>query len=381
MGTTSSYQAIAQAYVNGVQGLFVTPGIPTTERGERKVAPSEDLADRATLLSPVSANLTRATVSLLADTDPAVRAQASTKLLVKALTDLEVSVYLLQVAEDEESGNAYPGNKETARGTSSFVGIEERLQLLLSEDALDTSLSVRGLKAPASIPRARLQLSNLVSDALTLIVDRASKTGLSALSGLLGLGAAELAQAAGVVGLNIAQVLGQAEMITRLYNLFREFVIHSYNSLLALIGQQVAQTVAKQVLEWVNELKYGKLFGDLLEKLYETQQMAQDLSQIVAHSQVHLEKFVTAIEGVDELNNRYRQQMDLIEKFLKGVRILGGISVAVLPMSKLLVAAAYIMLAGYVIFTGADYVDAQRLKLLDRVPGVRQVVEINLAGT
>jgi hypothetical protein len=33
-----------------------------------------------------------------------------------------------------------------------------------------------------------------------------------------------------------------------------------------------------------------------------------------------------------------------------------------------------------VILAGADFVDARRLRLLNRVPGVRQVVETNLAS-
>jgi len=42
-------------------------------------------------------------------------------------------------------------------------------------------------------------------------------------------------------------------------------------------------------------------------------------------------------------------------------------------------AAAYLVIAGYAILTGADYVDAARLKFLNRVPGVRQVVETSIS--
>jgi hypothetical protein len=39
---------------------------------------------------------------------------------------------------------------------------------------------------------------------------------------------------------------------------------------------------------------------------------------------------------------------------------------------------AYLALGVYVIAAGGDYVDAPRLQLLDRVPGVRVVVETRL---
>jgi hypothetical protein len=42
------------------------------------------------------------------------------------------------------------------------------------------------------------------------------------------------------------------------------------------------------------------------------------------------------------------------------------------------VAATYVAICGYVVLNGADYVDADRVKILNRVPGVRQVVVANL---
>ena len=44
-----------------------------------------------------------------------------------------------------------------------------------------------------------------------------------------------------------------------------------------------------------------------------------------------------------------------------------------------LMAAAYSAIMGYAVLAGADYVDAERVKLLNRVPGVRQVVEQSLS--
>ncbi len=134
------------------------------------------------------------------------------------------------------------------------------------------------------------------------------------------------------------------------------------------------------MLQWLDNLREGKLFGELLEKLYETEQTGQDLSRLVADSQAKLEEFVVAIEGVDGLDTAYGQQIKLADKLHQGLRFLGSVPVAALPQGRVLLAAAYIVLGAYVVLAGADYVDAQRLRLLDRVPGVRQVVERNLAS-
>ena len=53
---------------------------------------------------------------------------------------------------------------------------------------------------------------------------------------------------------------------------------------------------------------------------------------------------------------------------------------AVLPFGTAIMAAVYIVLCAYVVLTGADYVDSERFKLLNRFPGIRQVVEANLAS-
>jgi hypothetical protein len=160
-----------------------------------------------------------------------------------------------------------------------------------------------------------------------------------------------------------------------LYELFRSFVAKAWDSLVELLGQSFSQTVAKQVLEWVNELKEGKLFSEFLEKLYQTGATHQELHQLVLSSPAALEQFQSAIEKVDGLNDGYEKQAKLAEKFLKGLKFLGGVPAAIIPQGKLVVAAVYIILGGYVVLAGADYVDSHRLKLLDRVPGVRRVVE------
>jgi hypothetical protein len=187
-------------------------------------------------------------------------------------------------------------------------------------------------------------------------------------------------QAAGVVGMDIAQALGQAEKVTRLYNLFRDYAVQAYETLVTLLGPQLAQTVAQQVVEWVEEVKEGEQFGKLLERLYQTEQTSQQVRQLVTDSEAELVAFVATLEKVDGLDEDFKQKIDLSEKLLKVLKFLALVPAAALPQGRLLTAAAYLVLGGYVVLAGADYVDAQRLERLDRVPGVRQVVETNLGA-
>jgi hypothetical protein len=376
----STYQAAAQAYADGVRVLFAPSGAPTGERGGRGPASPEDLAGQAERLAPLSAELTQAASARLTDADPAVRAQASTQLLAKALTDLEIGLYLLQAAEDEEHRIAWAGGPGTERSRGGVGATVERLDLLLGEGEAVPAAVERGEQLPRNVRAARVMLSDAIADALDLISEQASKTGQAALSGLLGLGGAEVAQVAGAVGMDFAQALGQADKVTRLYNLFRDFAVKTYDSLVALLGQQLAQTSAQRVVEWFEEFKEGEQFARLLERLYETDQTRRDLGRLVAESRANLESFTAAIQRVDGLDAAFGQQADLAEKLLRGLKVLALVPAAALPQGRLLMAAAYVVLGAYVVLAGGDYVDARRLERLGRVPGVRQVVEGHLAA-
>jgi hypothetical protein len=181
--------------------------------------------------------------------------------------------------------------------------------------------------------------------------------------------------------MDIAEALGQAEMATRLYELFRSYVSGAFESIIALVGRPALDMVTNQALEWVGELKEGKIFGEILLKLYGTSEIVEELHQQIAGSTVELPQFVAAIEEVDKLDSTFGKQIELAEKLLKGLRFLGAIVAVATPASKLILAGVYMVLGVYVIAAGGDYVDAPRLQFVNRVPGVRHVVEVRLAIT
>lgn len=381
MKTTDSRLATAQAYADGVRALFAPAGAPTDERGVGGPVSPTDLADKAESLSTLSASLTtEAGAKLATAEEPRVKAQTSTQLLAKALTDLEVSAYLLQAAEDERANRVWARSEAAERSATGHASVDELLKIVAGEASLLPAGKERGGRTPKNLASARQGLTQTVDDVLTLISKRASQTGQAALSGLLGIGLVQIGQAAGLIGQNIAQAFGQAETLSRLYQLFRDFAFRAYDSVVALLGPTVAQAAGQRVLEWIDEVKEAKFFGTLLEKLYETNQTRQELSVEIADSKADLQKFVAARDRVSELVEEYTAQLRLTEKLLKGLKYLGSVPVAILPYGSLLMAAVYIVLCAYVVLAGADYVDAPHLSSLHRVLGVRQVVEVNLAG-
>lgn len=374
-----AYQVAAQAYADGVRTLLAPSGPPRKDRGGvRGPASYEDLAKEAEDLSGVSDNLGKVIAGQLSAPDPGLRMEGSTRMLAKALTDLEISAQLLQAAMDEEQKTRFEKSRGAERGVGDLGVTAEYLDILSGEGKAVPRAAERGAR-PANINEARTTLSTSLDDTLTLIVDRASKTAQSAFSGLLGLGAGELAKAAGALSMSIAGILGQAEKVSRLYDLFRSFVSKVYRALAALVGESLMQKAGQKVLEWVNELKGGKYFPEILEALYQTKPTKEDLSKFVGESRAALEKFQSAIQAVDGLKEGYGSQLKLVEKLIKGLRFIGGLSEVIIPQGRLILAAAYIGLGGYVVLAGADYVDSPNMKWLDRVAGVRRVVETKLA--
>lgn len=378
MEANLSYEELAAAYVDGVRGLLAPAAAPPGG-AERGAAAPRPTADQAEALAPVSAQLIVAAASRLENDDPQVRALAANQLLAKALTDLEISALLLQAAEDEEAGIAPAVAGPTERGGSLSPDLQDCLALIKGEVTAGPPVVDRSGRSSTDPVKARQELALAAGDSLDLIRKRAAKTGQAAIAGLLAMGATELTQAAGVVGLDIATALGQAEKVTRLYALVREFALNTYESILAALGPAIAESAASKVLGWVNDVLQGEQFSVLLDKLYETAAAQAEIEKRAQTSQAGVEKVAAAQDALEALEASHKKQCDLADKLAQGLKWIAIVPVAALPQGQVLRAAAFIVLAAFVILSGADYVDAPRLKLINRVPGVRLVTETGLA--
>jgi hypothetical protein len=384
MGASETYLRAASAYADGARAFFV-PGpkaMAERERAGTGPVPVSELIDRAETLAPLSAELAGAASAELVAEDPAVRLQASIALLAKALTDLDVSKALLSAAE-EEAGKPERGRdlKEAERSAAVTrpADLDHTLQLLLGEEREDAERVDRGSDLPKTVEAARTQVADYAETTLLLIRDRAASTGWDALGGVAGIGVGKLAKAAGLVSMDVAEALGQAANLTRLYNLVRGFLGQAIGSIKSLLGPTLAKTAGDEVVSWIKGTATGKKFTLLVEKLYQTEPTAAALAKLAKESPANLDKFVAAIQGIDALEAAYRKQIELVGKILKVVKYVGLVPPASLPQSQLVLAAVYILVGGYVVLAGGDYVDAQRLKRIDRVPGVRKVLETELA--
>lgn len=379
MSSNNSYWESARAYADGVRVLFAPTGQVSGERGGRGPESYPDLANQAESLAQLSTRFTGDAVERLAEATAEERMELETALLAKTLSDLEVSSYLLQAAQNEETEVDFESDRRLERGASSTEIVESYLELLLGGEASDPARVDRLARGPRNLEEARVELKLRAGDALTLISERASVSGKTTIEGIISLGLSDVARAFAVIGLDIAKALGQAEKVTRLYNLFRDFLVNVFDSLKGLLGPKATDSIGGQLREWVEEVKGGITVNDLLEKLYGTEQTKAELSLLILESKEPLEPFVIAIDEVGGINHAFQKKINLIEQILPRLKYLTLLPAAVLPQGTLLLAAGYVIMGGYVILVGGDYVDARNLVKLDRVPGVRQVVESHLA--
>lgn len=369
-------QTTARAYADGVAALLGPTAAGPGERTTRGRQDPAALVEQAGRLIPLSTQLTAELGPAVKAADPSERIQATTQLLAKAVADLQVGALLLQATESAGPiARSGPADRP-AELLLPADDIAECLAILAGEE----QAGARAVAIPADLPSARDQLTGLATATLNLVQSRAARTGQTALSGLLVLGLGKVAEAAAIVGLDIAQALGVAGQATRVYALVREYALNAYNAVTAVFGPALVQSAAQQALAWLNDVAAGQQFEQLLTQLYETEQTCAQLTKFVAESQAELPQFIIALQEVDGLRVTFQQQIGLVDRLLQGFRLFSGAAAVAIPQITVLMAAAYLVLVGYAVLAGADYVDAQRLRFLNRVPGVRQVVEQSLGS-
>lgn len=292
-------------------------------------------------------------------------------------------MFLLQAARDEEAGVlGLSAAVAPERGDAPAPGkLSEHQMILLGHFGGSAAGEGKGAERGAGqAAGSAAQVKEAVELTLFEISERASKAGKSAFEGLAALSLVELASAVGMIGADVAQQLGVAGKLVQLYDHFRGFVVRAYDTVISLFGPELARQAGEFVSGWWVQWRENHLFKTLVEGLYETAETRQHVAQKVAGSAATADEFSAAAERVQKLGEDFKTQVRLAEKLLAGFRYVAGVAAGALPAPAgvLVVGAVYVLLCGYIVLVGADYVDAQSVAALGRLPGVRDVIEASL---
>jgi len=343
----------------------------TAEYGDaaRRTLQADDPAQAAAQFVSRAAALTEASAARLtsASPDDETRSAAETQLLAKALVETNIAEHLVSVARTPEV------SMRTSRAARSSAELELLLSIVATgEFAVTVGRAALDAQAFADLDTARLLTKNAVTDACALVSKRAAKSGQTALAGLAGLGFGTLARAVDVVGSGLSFKLGD-ETAGTLYARARDSLVSAYASIRGLLGDTAANAAGAQMKIWVDDLASGALFGTLVEAWYRTAEARAKLGARIDTSAPPAAGWASAVTRLEALGRQYAGTADLTDKLLKGLKVVGLLPPAALPEGTLLLGAAYVALGGYIVFAGADAVDAP--VGLQRMAGVRRIVE------
>jgi hypothetical protein len=345
------------AYADGVRALFARAA--SKDRGTGQPAPVETLVPQGEQLASLSEFLNVELASNLEAANPEDRITAATRLLAKSLTDLEVSAYLGRAAEQEGAGLA------TDRAVPATPNVAGYLALLTEE-------SGPGERPDRARDTTAGDLTTMVGDDLSIISSRAAEAAKTAFQKLAAIGLGQVAQAAGSIGLNVANFFGAGEALTRIYQLCRQFAVNAYNALVALVGDKLVEFAGEKVTGWMKEYLSADSFSGWLTRQYDVDATAKALEAELTEKPPQLPE--ACVRKLEWLVEQHRKQMELLSKLIKGMDYLRLVPGAATPQGAALFATSYVLICGYAVFSGADYLDAPRLDVFKRVQGVPSVV-------
>lgn len=295
------------------------------------------------------------------------RSLTSSQLLAKTLTDLQMAAQLLE--QDETRFQFTDGVREAdflEPGDSFFV---------ISQEEPASYRSIRRYTALTDIAGARRRLSGAVSDSLGSVMQDTEQVVRASFTGLLGLSLSQVTAAASEVTGGISGALSSSRGIEQFTQSGRQLLVEAARSATSLMDQPALESGVRQVLDWLEEVRGGRIVSVLLERVYATELTGEELHSLIESASGPLEAFSKALQALNDLSEDYNQKARISGQILRGARWVGGGLSTFFPQATLIMAILYLAIGGYGILSGADYVDSPRLKVIKRVPGVRLRVE------
>ncbi len=369
-----SYLATVEAYQEAIAGLYGLAPAAIRERGEGDIAAFPDLEARAGLVVERSRALGQEASANLESPDSGQRQLAQLQLLAAAAIDLHLASDLVR-RTDEAPGLA------VAERSAAVPGAIVQLQDVLNASpeggiaALISDQIERG--GPDTPEAARKALQQTVMISLEDISEDAAILGQATFANLMQLPAPAVKDAANIVLAELLTRLGEG--VSKLLSKAVALLSQAIEKILAAIGKDAENEARQQAAKWIEDLQKGDLFTALIERIYETKRIQEDLDQKLkaAAADLPAERFNQAAEKINELAKAFDKQRKTIEWLLHGLAWARPWIMGLTPWGPVGLTAGYVLTIGYIVYSGGDYVDWYRTgdqQWLDQVPGVRTLV-------
>lgn len=383
---TKKYQSLAKAYIRGARALLLADGDkksrpsaiakPAALKKTKPAAKPGGLKTRARKLTPISEKLTRVTARKLISKKTSTRLQGEAQLLAKAATDLQIGAHLLNVASRRAKAAAPSQTLASEKPILLPASAETNFKIIYGLSAR----KARGLDAEEIVLTDRAaavsELQRRLTDALTEMSARCVNVAWLSVDGVQAIGVSQLLQASQTTVVDVASLFGAGEQMTGLIKTATDFVAQAYQAMRAVMGYRALDMAMEKMAAWLRQIERHprETIGQLIERLLETTRTKKDLLAVIAKSEAPMQKLGTGIKNVARLDAEHKVRMDLAWKLERGLRVVSIFSIAALPQAQVALAFGYLLIGAYAVFTTADYVDAPKLKRINRIAGIRAVV-------
>jgi hypothetical protein len=369
VGAHTSFHELANAYADGAGALLM----PATAQRSLSIRSYAELATEAQKLLAIGDEFAAAAASRVTSGSHEECTGAQLQLIAKSLTDLAISQHLLDAAEDEHNG--ITAQVASLSRSAALFEVNTYLHVVRSAKLPRPHMQALQLRNAPDASSARNELLETVDHTLATVLDKSAMHGQAAFRGLVGLGLFNLGKAATIALQPLGSILGYSEgEIANLYQLADQYIVQAHQTILDLLGRGLTQLAVDKAMGFFETLRDGSLLGDLLERLYETQRTRQDIAALVTDSDAGVDSLTQAIKQINQLNADFEDIMEFVGKLISGLKYVGMIPSVAIPQAMLVMAASHAVLFTYIVLAGADYADSQRIKMLNRVPGVRDLV-------
>lgn len=340
---------------------------------------SADVSSRVESVITASSRLTEAAAAGITAPVARDRERSTLRLVAGAAADLAVANDLIRAQGD---GPAFAVREATAAMYPQLIS--ELGPILRPGEEAAATVTTRGVSfrpSPSDPKDALAQLRWTATRSFDAIADDVVDVGQMAISGLLALQAAPVKQAAAVAAQELLNKIGDG--LGAVLRQAARLLVAAYDKILQALGKDAASDARQQAARWIQMLQTGTLLNKLLERLYEKQRILEDIEVHARQAEEALmsDAFSTVLSETRNLAERFRQHRSSIEWLLRGLAYAKDWLFTVEPWGPLAVTAMYVGSLGYVVYAGGDYVDwfrTEEIKPLDRVPGLRGVVQETL---
>ncbi|MBM4456154.1 MAG: hypothetical protein FJ011_00075 [Chloroflexi bacterium] len=345
---------LAVDYAAGVEALLALA--PPREAGLR--ARSTPRVGRLLVKSQALKNA--ASAALAGSTDPLDRAAAEVQLLAGAALDLAVASQL--------AGAPATRARDLAAPAVDVAGLRRLIEA--PEAYLAGAVAVTRVRA---VEDARQSMSAAAQSALDGISSAVVSTGGEVIEGLLLLDAALLKEALQLVGGQLAAKIGVD--LKGLSKRIIDFVIAANEKIVAMLGIDAVAEAQKQLAQWLEELQAGTLFPRLVEQLYQTDAIEAEIMGWLAGYAGGEAVLLMGREEITLLAGRFAAKAKVADQLTAALALVKLAPPLATPYGRLGIAVAYLGLLAYLVGSGYDHVDSDRLQVLDWVEGVRGIAK------